>query len=678
MGYSKAVQAKLFNYSDRDEYQRFMMRASGDDNYPAINDDAHEGSTHVRDEYVHTLAQTGNLKMDLRAVERVIVFLNGDYWGVYGLRERPVDHDYTQEVYDQDKYHLQYILTWGNTWTEYGGQQALDDWLELRDFVLSNDMGDSTNYQYFKDQFQVQSLIDFMIINLAVVSSDWLNYNTAWWRGIHPDGGHKKWGYSLWDNDATFDYYINYSGVPNTDPDAVPCDIEEIGEYMDEFFGESEPIEHPDSCETILNGSCPYPPTDSIFLATIQFDSYCCDGDWDNDCQNIYNYIESLMIDIDPETCPTIINGSSPYPATDSIFVQTIMQDPYCCETDWDGICQGIYDDLLNNPGSGTVPGNGAGEEVTIGGNVGKHEKIFLKLQEESTEFRQLYYSRQADLMNTVFSCENMMHTLDSLLAIIEPEMPRQIERWGGSMDEWRDNVETLKSFVEQRCQLMDDGIVECYQLTGPFNVVVDVQPQGAGTVEFNTLNLNTFPWSGDYFGGMQNLVETQTTDDSLYTFSHWETTNGSTIFPDSSQTNIAISIAQADTLIAVFDSIIIEIDTMEIDTMEVDTMEIDTMGMDTISALTQLASNLAFTLAPNPTKGYATLSYELSQAAKIEVDLYSILGNHLIHYPQASGKRNKGQHQDRLNLSELSAGAYLLHIKVNEHQKVLPIMLID
>jgi len=26
----------------------------------------------------------------------------------------------------------------------------------------------------------------------------------------------------------TFDYYINYSGVPNVDYDAVPCDLEVI------------------------------------------------------------------------------------------------------------------------------------------------------------------------------------------------------------------------------------------------------------------------------------------------------------------------------------------------------------------------------------------------------------------------------------------------------------------
>ncbi len=127
MGYTKAVNAQLFNYSDRDEYQKFMFRNSGDDNYPAIRDGNHDGSTHIRDEYVQILALEGDMALDQRAVERVILFLNGEYWGLYGMRERPVDHDYTEYYYSQDKYDIQYLTTWWTTEIEYGGIKALND-----------------------------------------------------------------------------------------------------------------------------------------------------------------------------------------------------------------------------------------------------------------------------------------------------------------------------------------------------------------------------------------------------------------------------------------------------------------------------------------------------------------------------------------------------------------------
>jgi hypothetical protein len=81
MGYSAAIYQPIFDLSEREEFQRFIFRASGDDNYPAINDGAHDGSTHLRDEYVHTLAKEGNMSLDVRTPQRCIVFLNGQNTG---------------------------------------------------------------------------------------------------------------------------------------------------------------------------------------------------------------------------------------------------------------------------------------------------------------------------------------------------------------------------------------------------------------------------------------------------------------------------------------------------------------------------------------------------------------------------------------------------------------------
>ncbi len=440
MGYSKAVIAPLFNYSDRNEYQKFMFRNSGDDNYPAIDDADHEGSTHIRDEYVQQLSQDGGMQLDSRNNERVVLFLNGQYWGVYGMRERPVDHDYTDEYYNQGKYDIQYLSTWGDTEIEYGGPQAETDWINLRDFILSSDMSDPANYKIAHDSIDMLSLIDYMIVNLTVVASDWLNYNTGWWRGLNPNGGHQKWGYILWDLDATFDYYINYSGVPNTDPDAVPCDLEEIADFMDFFF----------------------------FFAE----------------------------------------------------------------------------------------------------DVGQHEKIFLKLLDENETFKQLYYSRQADMMNTVYSCENMITTLDSMLAIIEPEMPRQIQRWGGTIGEWESNVQDLKDFINARCELLDDGMLDCYdELNGPYEVTLLTEPANVGTVDFNTLSATSFPWVGDYFGGMDNLLEAKVLNDleDQYKFSHWESTTGSMFTPDEFSRKGSVLLAGADTITAVFEMIDTLINTEDI-----------------------------------------------------------------------------------------------------------------
>ena len=51
----------------------------------------------------------------------------------------------------------------------------------------------------------------------------------------------------------------------------------------------------------------------------------------------------------------------------------------------------------------------------------------------ENAEFEADYINRYADLSNSLFSCDFMIAHLDSLIDIITPEMPRQIERWGGT-----------------------------------------------------------------------------------------------------------------------------------------------------------------------------------------------------------------------------------------------------
>ena len=432
MGYSKAVHAPLFSYSDRDEYQKFMFRNSGDDNYPAIGGWANDGSTHVRDEYVQTLSQTGGLSLDVRGVERVVVFLNGEYWGVYGMRDRPVDHDYTDYYYDQGKYDIQYLSTWGTTEIEYGGQRALDEWVDLRDFILNNDMSVPENYKIAEDSINMVSMIDYMLVNLNVVASDWLNYNTGWWRGLNPDGDHKKWGFILWDLDATFDFYINYSNVPNTDPDAKPCDLESIAAFTD-----------------------------------------------------------------------------------------------------------------------------GWGEGI--------HGGLFLKLLDESPEFQQLYYGRYADLMNTVFNCENMVPVLDSMIATIRPEMPSQIARWGGSMNEWETNVTRLRDFVLERCELFDEGALECYdELSGPYEITLMVEPNiGIGEIDISTLDIESFPWTGSYFGGTETKIKARVFDeyDSLFQFSHWITSTGNVITPSEMDRRAEISITQSGTLTAVFEAMSDDLD---------------------------------------------------------------------------------------------------------------------
>ena len=526
MGYTAALEDTIFHLTDRDEFQRLILRASGDDNYPADNvpadpNNVHDGGCHVRDEYVHSLCRSGGMKVDVRAVERAIVFLNGQYWGVYALREKPNDHDYTDYNYDQGKYDIQWLSTWGFTEAEYGGQQAFDDWAVLRDFILDNDMSIPANYQIADDGLQFNSLIDYMVTNLNVVASDWLNYNTAWWRGLNPDGSHKGWGYMIWDLDATFDYYINYSGVPSTAPDADPCDIEDIADFL---------------------------------------------GDWG-----------------------------------------------------WWG-----------------------------GEDDGKHEQIFLKLLDENPDFEQLYYSRYADHMNTIFSCENMIFTYDSMIATIAPEMPRHIQRWGGTMTEWEGNVQEMRDFIETRCAFLEEGMVGCYDITGPYDLTIMCDPPNVGEVKLNTLWHEDLPWTGSYFGNMDNLLDARVSNPNVTAeFSHWESTFGNAIFPHQDSIEASVVIAGIDTIIAVFD---VDYSTIE-----------------------EPYEQVIFEAYPVPATNDLNIKLSLPEIESFDVVLYTIDGKQIMRKSYTQQVL-----QTSFETGSLARGLYVLSVEGESFSRQLKVPLIE
>ncbi|MCU0435152.1 MAG: CotH kinase family protein [Bacteroidia bacterium] len=404
-GYNDALDWKLFRRKDRDEFQKIIIKAAANDNYPFEN-----GGAHIRDAYCHNLSQQAGLAMDERTWEPCIVYMNGQYWGVYEIREKVDDHDFTDYYYDQSEENLQFLKTWGATWSEYGGPQAQTDWNTFVNFVTTNNMTVQANFDYVDSVYNWKSLIDYMILNSVVVSADWLNWNTAWWRGMDPNGDKKKWRYTLWDNDATFGHYINYTGIPDVSANADPCN---------------------------------------------------------------------------PET----------------------LSDP---------------------GGQGHIP-------------------ILNALLVNET-FKQYYVNRYVDLMNTTFSCDSLLGLLDTMIAEIAPEMPRQIQRWGGSMAGWQANVTALRNFIQTRCTALVQGMMDCYDLTGPYEIILEVQPPGAGTIQLNSLDLDVFPWTGSYFGGIPIILQTEPTS-PLYIFDYWEMVNIPS--PNAQSDSITTDLTQADRIIA-------------------------------------------------------------------------------------------------------------------------------
>ena len=251
-----------------------------------------------------------------------------------------------------------------------------------------------------------------------------------------------------------------------------------------------------------------------------------------------------------------------------------------------------------------------------------------------------------------------MNHVLDSMVATIAPEMPRQIQRWGGSMAEWEANVQTLRNFINARCTLLDDGAINCYsELNGPYQLTLRTVPDGIGEIDLNTLDIETFPWSGDYFGGMENKIKARVFDEfeEDYEFSHWESTSGNLITPSTMDRKAFISLTQADTLTAVFKS--------------TNTTSID-----------QIDREQSIQVFPNPANEQLTVAFELTDSKEVEMELYSITGQKVADFPEAAGRKFAGQHSINLSLNGrgISSGLYLLHVKMDGAQRTFKVNIVQ
>jgi len=256
-----------------------------------------------------------------------------------------------------------------------------------------------------------------------------------------------------------------------------------------------------------------------------------------------------------------------------------------CCDTEWSGDCEALYEDLT--AGTAVVYD---GEVVGINGNIGKHEKIFIKLIDESPVFKQEYYSRQADLMNTV------------------------------------------------------QGMTTCYDLTGPHQLTIMTEPAGVGDdVKLNSLTIEDFPWTGDYFGNMENIIEADRKDGD-YFFSHWESRSGNVITPSALEREATLNLAGADTLVAVYSN------------------EITSTSEEEL-----LSSQIS--LYPNPTSGAVTVRVELEQSALAALRLYNSMGEYIaeVHAPSNVAAGTSTFVVD-LEALDVPLGIYVLKLELDEN----------
>lgn len=136
-----------------------------------------------------------NLDIDCLASRPMVLFLNGEYWGIYYLQEKP-DERYIEDHYDADLTTVNIIESWDGYNCEYGSGEAMKD---LFEWVKNHDLSDDDNYQYVKERIDIDNFIDYEIFEIFSANLDWPANNMRCWQA---DNG--RWRWLFYDGDACF------------------------------------------------------------------------------------------------------------------------------------------------------------------------------------------------------------------------------------------------------------------------------------------------------------------------------------------------------------------------------------------------------------------------------------------------------------------------------------------
>lgn len=176
--------------------ESFLLRQGGNDNL----------KTMFADLMMHELADGANVMV--QNGYPVSVYLNGNYWGIYNLRERVEDYFIgKEENIPSDSVTILYCEVYGDKSLMKSGNEA--DQIEfdaLMDELLIQDELSDESYEEVKEKISTKSFIDYIFFETFYGNQDWLHNNTTWYKA-----GHKKWKWLL--NDL--DYSLAYPGDDN-------------------------------------------------------------------------------------------------------------------------------------------------------------------------------------------------------------------------------------------------------------------------------------------------------------------------------------------------------------------------------------------------------------------------------------------------------------------------------
>ena len=187
-GYGRStVDYPFFDDCEVSSFRSILLRNSGQDAYFA----------HIRDSYLSAICK--GMEIDVASFRPVIVYINGEYRGVYDLKEN-MNEDFVAAHYGIDRDTVEIAKRNG-----YMLAGTKDQWNEMRALCQTLDTSQQANFDRLAQYVDTDSIIDYLIARTYFYDGDM--YNQKYW---HTTDGAVKWRAVFYDSD-----YAMYGNSPS-------------------------------------------------------------------------------------------------------------------------------------------------------------------------------------------------------------------------------------------------------------------------------------------------------------------------------------------------------------------------------------------------------------------------------------------------------------------------------
>lgn len=159
------------------EYKAVVLRAGAQD----------QNRSKIRDELASGLLEGTDINILYQAYRPTVLYLNGEYWGVYFMKEKR--NRFFMAQHENTENNVDLAIGKGFKQRSYGDNS---DWVSLYEYATSHDLSSADAYNYVAERMDVDSFRDYMIAEIYNGNTD--TYNFQYYR---LKGG--KWKFIFYD-----------------------------------------------------------------------------------------------------------------------------------------------------------------------------------------------------------------------------------------------------------------------------------------------------------------------------------------------------------------------------------------------------------------------------------------------------------------------------------------------